>query len=361
MEELVLTPIADAFMQVGVFVAAMIAVFGVLQWRFGERLTQLLASRWRSAPLVGALLGVTPGCGGAILVIPLYLRGTVSFGTVCAALVATMGDASFVILAAAPRFGLALHAGLLVTGVVTGYAVDAIGWQPARTRLAGPAASTVGAAEAMPPLRRLGEVHLPVAAVLFWGLAAAGLAVAAPVLFQVVDSAVLAGVDAYLLLGVAGTVACGAVVASSGGGFGDDTVESIRAKQQSLRAVASQGARETAFVTTWVAAAYLVTAWVMVGAGVDLTGVAGIAGLGGVALGALVGLVPGCAVQLVLAGLYVSGGVPVPTLVANAVSQDGDALFPLLTVDRRAAAAVTAITTVPAMLIGTVVWLYLRT
>ncbi|WP_431357812.1 putative manganese transporter [Haloarcula marina] len=37
-------------------------------------------------PLAGALLGLTPGCGGAIMAMPLYIRGTVSFRTVVAAL-----------------------------------------------------------------------------------------------------------------------------------------------------------------------------------------------------------------------------------------------------------------------------------
>src|SRR5680860_311084 len=75
MTEVLLRPLADAFLQVGVYVAAMLLLlFGWLQHRLGDRLTHLLAQRWRSTPLIGALL-----------VMPLYARGTVSFGTVVAA------------------------------------------------------------------------------------------------------------------------------------------------------------------------------------------------------------------------------------------------------------------------------------
>lgn len=70
-------------------------------------------------------------------------------------------------------------------------------------------------------------------------------------------------------------------------------------------------------------------------------------------MGAGIGLVPGCAVQVVLTGLYATGVVPLATLAANALSQDGDALFPLIVMDRRAAVVATALTTVPGVVVGT--------
>jgi hypothetical protein len=75
-------------------------------------------------------------------------------------------------------------------------------------------------------------------------------------------------------------------------------------------------------------------------------------GVAGVLAGAFIGLVPGCAVQIVFTGLYVAGGLPLPTLVANAISQDGDALIPLAALRRRSAALATVITTAPAVVVG---------
>jgi hypothetical protein len=75
-------------------------------------------------------------------------------------------------------------------------------------------------------------------------------------------------------------------------------------------------------------------------------------GLIGVVVGAALGLIPGCGPQLVLTGLYAQGALPLSVLVANALSQDGDALFPLLASDRRSAAIGTAISALPGLVVG---------
>lgn len=368
MTELLLRPLADAFMQVGVFVALMLALFGYLQYRTGDRITRFLAARWRSAPLFGAVLGATPGCGGAILVMPLYLRGTVSFGTVVAALVATMGDASFVIIAADPGLALWLHGLLLGAGVCTGYLTDALRIDPrvraqaVGARAAGVGAiASVGAAEAFPPpAAHPGPVDpLEPLPRLFWGLAGVGLIVGLPVVMGVTDGAalarLLAGVDPYLAVGVLGTVTAAVVYLRSGAGFSDDTVESLAHKRRSLAGALRHGARETSFVTFWVAIAYLLTGWVITVGGVDVAAAVAVSGIAGVLVGAAVGLIPGCAVQVLLTGMYATGLVPLATLVANAMSQDGDALFPLVMMDRRSAVIATALTTAPGLLVGAAV------
>jgi hypothetical protein len=117
------------------------------------------------------------------------------------------------------------------------------------------------------------------------------------------------------------------------------------------RDVLLDAARETAVVTTWVAVAFVGYEALVTMTGFDL-GRLPTLGLVGVLVGALLGLVPGCAPQLVLTGLYAQGALPLSVLVANALSQDGDALFPLLAADRRSAIAGTAISTLPGLVIG---------
>jgi hypothetical protein len=387
--ELLLRPMADAFLQVGVFVAAFAGVAALVRWRYGRTLTATLARHPRRGVLVGALLGASPGCGGAILTGAMYCRGSVSFGSVVAALTATMGDASWVVMAADPKLALWLHVVLLVTGLATGYAVDALGIGPRRGRtgapdpvagpIAGPIAGPVvpppagpvaaptthwGAAPAeavAAPGRALtsptSRWHSPVvpalAPVAFWVFAAAGGVVTVPLTLQLTTPAALAestgGVDLSLVVGVGGCLVALAVFASGGGRLADDTWDTVRATR--LPSVLAHGARETAFVTTWVAVAFvaqaLLTHWSPMSAS-ELP----VAGLAGVLVGALVGLVPGCGTQIAFTGLYLSGVVPLPTLVANAVAQDGDALLPMLALDRTAAVHLTVITTVPALLAG---------
>ncbi|MFI7577721.1 putative manganese transporter [Micromonospora sp. NPDC049497] len=362
MTELVFRPLADAFMQVGVYVAVMVALFGALRWRYGDRITDGLSRRRRLGPLVGALLGVSPGCGGAIVLMPLYARGKVSFGTVIAALAATMGDSSWVVLAWNPAFALKLHALLFAVGLVTGYVVDALGIDPARAvrrpKLA-PAGAPAGLAAAGGPdltaSRRLlgGLVPQVPASTAFWGLTTPAFAVSVPVVFQLVDPAVLTrafgGVDPYLALGVLGTLTAMLIFAAGKGRLADDTLETAHAR--TIGATLRHSAHEASFVTVWVAVAYLGWQVLTTTTGFDGSQLA-LTGIIGVLVGAGIGLIPGCAVQIVFTGLYVSGGLPLPTLVANAVSQDGDALIPLAALRRQSAALATVITTIPAAAVG---------
>ena len=71
--------------------------------------------------------------------------------------------------------------------------------------------------------------------------------------------------------------------------------------------------------------------------------------------GALLGLIPGGAPQIIFAGVYAEGGIPFSALTANAISQDGDALFPLLAIDPKAAMVASIYTTIPALIVGVLV------
>lgn len=375
MIELVAAALSDAFLQVGVWVGAMLAGFALLQRRGSGRAMRLL-QRPGWGPVVGAALGVTPGCGGAIIVMPLYTKGSATFGTVVATLVATMGDSSFVLLAAEPVLGLAVHTGLLVLGVVTGLVVDALGIAP-RRQPAAVAARPAGAGRPAPSrvLRRRRPLHpstVGAAAVEhglwgrprlgdgraslvgFYGLVGVGLVLSVLDLggWSMPGSGV--GLDPVTVLGLTGTAAALAVaVANRGHTCPVDDAHAPTA------IVLTRAAQETATIVAWVAAVFVSYTVLVAVTGIELSGLAG-AGLLAVLIGAAIGLVPGCGPQLVLTTLYVDGVVGLPMLIANAVSQDGDALLPLLAKDRRAALAATVTSTVPAVLVGTVAWLLLR-
>jgi len=54
---------------------------------------------------------------------------------------------------------------------------------------------------------------------------------------------------------------------------------------------------------------------------------------------------------------YLKGNIPLGALIANAISQDGDALFPILAMDKKAAFWSMIITTIPAILVGVIVYM----
>ena len=388
MLDLVLRPMADAFMQVGVFVALLAAPFGWARYRWGHRFDAALERNRRLGPLVAALLTVPPGCGGAIIVMAVYARGAVSYGAAISALVATTGDAAWALLAADPVLTVQLKVLLVATGTATGYLVDALrvapaprrtrvarveapvgtggrgrtsvegeggGAEPLRVSRAGDAGHSRSSVPSLAPVGVLGlGTHLGALPAALWFLLGSGLLVSLPVTFQLVDpaalgEALLGGVDPYLALGAVGTAICVVAFVRDGCKVADD--DPSTAHPASMAVVLRHGGREVAFVTVWVAVAYL--AWNLLHA---TTGFDGsqlpLLGALGVVVGACVGLIPGCAVQIVFAGIFLSGGMPLSTFVANTISQDGDALIPLLALEHRSALLATVITTVPALVVG---------
>ena len=350
MQDLLLVPLADAFLQVGVFVAVLVALVAWTRVRYGETSLDVLVRHPRLAPFLGALAGVTPGCGGTILVTGLYLKGRASYGAAIASLTATMGDAAFVIIAYDQ-----LHAVLLVAGTVTGYAVDAVALDPRRSRtrvMAGGPTSmppTPVPPTCPPPPASTAGLDLP--ATLLWVVTGLALLVVLPATFGLLDpaslTALFGGLDVALGLGLLGTAACGLVFVRSGCRLRDEA----GAVPGNLAAALRHGANETAFVVVWVAAALLVVEIFSALALINVSTLM-LTGLTGVLIGVAVGVLPGCGVHIAFTGLYAAGALPLPALVANAVAQDGDALLPMLAQDRRTAVVTTLLTSAPALLVG---------
>lgn len=75
-------------------------------------------------------------------------------------------------------------------------------------------------------------------------------------------------------------------------------------------------------------------------------------GLIAVIIASLIELIPGCGPQIIAITAYTKDMLSFLALVANAISQDGDAIFPLLARHRVASLWATIHTTIPALIIG---------
>jgi hypothetical protein len=69
-------------------------------------------------------------------------------------------------------------------------------------------------------------------------------------------------------------------------------------------------------------------------------------------VGMLVGLLPGCGPQILVTSLYITGAMPMSAQVSNAISNDGDALFPAIALAPKAALAATFYSAIPAIVVG---------
>jgi len=109
---------------------------------------------------------------------------------------------------------------------------------------------------------------------------------------------------------------------------------------------------ETSFVTVWVIAAYLAYEYAYAFFGLDLAGLAEAAWIFIPLLAILIGFVPGCGPQILVTTLYLSGIIPFAALIGNAISNDGDALFPAIALTPRMAVIATLYSAIPALIIS---------
>ena len=89
-------------------------------WQHGLR-----GSRWKQY-LLASFLGATPGCLGAFTVVSLYAHGEVSLGALVAAMIATSGDESFVMLSMIPKHAPLVFFVLFGIALCTGFITDTI-------------------------------------------------------------------------------------------------------------------------------------------------------------------------------------------------------------------------------------------
>jgi hypothetical protein len=376
----------EAFVQVSGFVAATVLLFSLVQYKFDGRLTEILENNERAQPLVGALLGLTPGCGGAIIAMPLYIRGTVSFGTVVAALAATAGDSAFIILALAPEAALYAYGLAFVAAVLFGYAIDLWGLGIGRVdsaveRIGRPMTdggfATKSVAEggpSVPDYESCGHDHdrgtdssgvmttlSHAVHVLWWVIAAGALTAGVMYLAKGAEEPAWEFAATYdglfTITGLVGTTLSFYLYLVGRRYIGEGETGRIPDSFGSAYKTFQHAAMETAMVTVWVVGGYLAYSYGMAIFSLDIQTLAASAGVLAPIGGALLGLVPGCAAHIVFAQLYaVQEAVPFSALTANAISQDGDALFPLMAIDLKAAIIATIYTTIPALVTGVAVY-----
>ncbi len=89
---------------------------------------RLATSRWGQY-LFAALMGATPGCLGAFIVVAMYSHRMLTLGAVVTVMIATSGDESFVMLALIPKQAVLLTAILFAIGVAAGFFTDAFSRQ----------------------------------------------------------------------------------------------------------------------------------------------------------------------------------------------------------------------------------------
>lgn len=401
--DIILECAEGAFLEVGSFVGVVLLLFGYINYKTSGNFVNKIEKSKKWQPVIGALLGLSPGCGGAIFVMPLYVKRMVGFGTVIATLIATMGDSAFVIISTMPVHYLVVSAIALGTAIITGYIVD---YFKVGDKLQAKVNSVVNKNNSKlhdhanhmiqkreceliedykgNRVKHIGhsegdEVDIALhhkakghqnqddfgykfthnAYKIFWAFISVGLLFGIMLLAQI-DVNSFAIPNLGMIFGVSGTLFAILMMILGKKYIQDDTHEEEELKLMSLKETLIHNAEETAFVITWVFVAYMIYEFsIFALGGADhqageelLTSFMLSAGVWPVIIGAVIGLIPGCGPQIIFVTLFLQGMVPFSALAANAISQDGDALFPLLAIDKKSSLWATVITTIPAIIIG---------
>ena len=378
--EIVVISMRDSFLAVTVFVAVMVFLFSWLQYATSGRFVEYIRERKKLQPVIGALMGLTPGCGGAIVMMPMYARGYVTYGTVIATLIATLGDSAFVLIGAAVTDSsfiaplIAVHVISFIVGVTWGYLVDICGITPLKplgrfgpTFVQDEPQNQPKVESPLDDLSReipegLGYSILHKGYVGWWAVTLIGLVFAILLLVWSGQDADYSleleynplTMDGFITwIGLLGATLSIVLYIAQKNWFADDTEATIGDKLHSMRETMVHAASETAFVTFWVMIAYLVFEFILLFSGLSEQDMAQYGdGLIAVMVASIIGLIPGCGPQIIAITAYTKDIISFPALAANAISQDGDALFPLLVRHKAASLWATIHTTIPAILAG---------
>jgi hypothetical protein len=107
---------------------------------------------------------------------------------------------------------------------------------------------------------------------------------------------------------------------------------------------------DTCFVTVWVVFAYLIYELGVHFTGIDLKHVFQVWAPLVPLMAILIGFVPGCGPQVVVATMYLGGVIPFSAELGNAISNDGDALFPAIAMAPKTAVIATLYSAIPAVI-----------
>ncbi|MBY2478612.1 putative manganese transporter [Clostridioides difficile] len=379
--EMLISASEEAFLHVGSMIGFFILLFGYINYRTSGNFTNIISKNRKLQPLIGALIGAIPGCGGSLAIMPLYINGKLSFGAIIASLIASMGDAAFVLISANIKMYFFVTIVSTITGIITGQLVDyfkleeKLGLKKRRELDKHSTNKTSSKEEHNHDeiiLDNLAKSHgntnrlafiithgkgykiyigIILIGFIFMSLAHSGLNL--PIIEKLHSLEELVAVIGILFSII--YMWCFKKV------FKNSNQKEEENKKISLREMFIHSVGEISFVITWIFIAYLIYDLIILILGGDeyLVKLVLSTGVISVFIGAGLGLIPGCGIQIVLMSFYLKGTIPLGAVIANSISQDGDALFPLLAMDKKSSLWAMIITTIPAILVGMIVYVFL--
>lgn len=352
--EITVTTLSDAFWAVSTYVAFTLVIYHYLSNIMGKtnRITALYNKSRTNQVVFSSLLGALPGCGGAIVVTTQYISGKVGFGSVVAVLTATMGDAAFLLIAAQPKVGFGVMALGVVVGAISGMVVNALH----KDDFLRPETQDKQQDQKSENSEQ-NTSCLQVKAINLQGVFWKWVLIPATVIallgsFQV-DINQLFHLPQHSIEWIGAILAIGSMMLWSLTKEISDYQSTVSEDNKCVSSHPMQkAAQDTNFVSAWVIVAFLIFELTTYFSGINLQTVFLGYGMWMPLIGLAIGLLPGCGPQILVTSLYLSGAMPMSAQLSNAISNDGDALFPAIALAPKAAMVATFYSAVPAFVVG---------
>ena len=333
--------IADAYIQVSSFVAGTLLIFFFLEKHLKIDVNKLLRNKPKLEVLISCFLGSLPGCGGAIIVLTQYSRGKISFGSVVATLTATMGDAAFLLIAKDPKIGLLIMIIGFFVGFLSGVLVNII-HSKSFMKINGCDIIKLNSRPSNYKASKTLDIFwmiLIIPGIIFGVLSAFQINLDQLLTNQIIEKPItffgfFAGSLCFVMWVI--PVISGVKYSPS---KPDEPV--IR------RTVA-----DTNFTTTWVILAFLAYELTVHLGNINLESIFKSHYILIPLIATLIGFLPGCGPQILVTTLYLNGIIPLSAQIGNAISNDGDALFPAIALHPKAALVATIYSGVPAIIVS---------
>ena len=328
----------DAYLAVSVFVGFTLMVFIGLDSLTKFDIQSFLEKTKNLHVPIASFLGAIPGCGGAIIVVTQYIQGRISFGALVAVLTATMGDAAFLILAMEPSTGLLIFVLGIFVGTISGYVVDLIHGR----------SFMMTNSEIELEFEKLKETFVSKFNIFWLMLFVPGFIIGILLAFQIdVDNFLNlpSNVSIVIMLGSGGAILSIFM-------WSLNPLSDFQCSTDKSRGFLSRVIDTTNFVSTWVISGFLVFEIFMYFTNIDLKLFFDLWLPFVPLIAVLFGFLPGCGPQIVVATFYLNGYIPLSAELGNAISNDGDALFPAIALAPKAAILATIYSAFPAIIVA---------
>ena len=339
--EIIKSSVADAYIAVTSFVAGTLLLFYSLEKYCNLDLEHIFLKKPKLEVFLSSFLGALPGCGGAIIVLTQYSRGKASFGSVVAALTATMGDAAFLLIAKEPLIGLLIFFIGFIVGFISGVIVNLIH---------GKSFMKMNGCDVIKLNSKPSNYKTSKTLDLFW------IILIIPGIVFGILSAFQIDLDAFFsnelienpitFYGFFAGLLCFVMwVIPIVSGYKYNPSGS---NEKIIRRTVS----DTNFITGWVILAFLAYELTVHLGNLDLEAIFKSYYAFVPLIAIVVGFLPGCGPQILVTTLYLNGIIPLSAQIGNAISNDGDALFPAIALHPKAAVKATIYSGIPAIIVG---------